>query len=176
MRSIECKARFNDFYNATYQSAMIYCLSKTGDFINSEDLLTDAYYTVYKAIIKDKNGKLQQPEKVLHKALNERISRYWKKHKKEQVLPLLQETSQAWLTTELDITAQKAERQMVVQDVLEFVSTQPELHRRTFAMYFYLDMAKEEIAKELGVSVDTVAKYIDCILQRINDNVLIDHE
>lgn len=178
MKKVERKARFNAFYHATYDQAMAYCMAKTGDFINGEDLLEDAYYAVYKKILKDKKGQLHEPERYLYAALDARIEQYWKKHRKEQFLaPAEDEVSlDAMLELEFDLTEETAVKQMLVQDILEFVSAQPAPMRRAFAMYFYLEQAMEEIAAELGVSTVAAQNYLYHLLQAVRENCLEDYE
>lgn len=177
MKKVELKARFNSFYNSSYLRAMAWCMAQTGDFINGEDLLADAYYAVYKKFLKDKNGAFQDPEKYLFSMLEKDLEKYWKKHRKEsEPAPGGEVDCEALLETELNLTEEAAVKQMLVQDVLEFVSAQPAVMRRAFAMYFYLDMTLEETAAALGISTEAVKRELSRLLQSIRDEFLEDYE
>ncbi|MBQ8893039.1 MAG: RNA polymerase sigma factor [Clostridia bacterium] len=179
MKKVELKARFNSFYNTTYPQAMAYCMAKTGDFVNSEDLLADSYYAIYKRFLKDKNDEIQEPEKYLYTVLKNRIAKYWKKHSKELQVSVSSDDDSLFesvLETEFDLTAETAIKQMLVQDILEYVSSQPAPMRRAFAMHFYLGMTIDETAAELKVPVTTARNYIYRMLQRVKDNFLEDYE
>jgi RNA polymerase sigma factor (sigma-70 family) len=179
MKKDELKSRFNDFYKKTYPDAMRYCMSKTGDFLNSEDLLADVYYEVYKRFIKDKNGEIREPERYLYTALKNRVSKYWNKDCKEslRLVEIGDETDfEEFLSTELELTEETAMKQMLVQDILEYVSECPLPQRRAFAMHFYLGMSLNEVSKELDVPITSVRNYIYRLLKEIRENFLEEYE
>lgn len=179
MKKVELKERFNSFYNKTYSQAMAYCVAKTGDFVNGEDLLADVYYELYKRFMKDKNGEIKEPEKYLYTVLKNRVSKYWKKHSKEQTVTVSVDDDTVFedlLETEFDLTAETALKRMLLQDILEYVSSQPVPIRRAFAMHFYLGFTLEETAKELRLPITTVRNYIYRLLSEIRDTFLDDFE
>ena len=55
MKGKELKEYFNSFYNDTYSATLSYCLKKTGDFLDLEDLVVSSYSQLYKLIKKSKN-------------------------------------------------------------------------------------------------------------------------
>ncbi len=178
MKRVELQAHFSRFYHRTYPQAMAYCLAKTGDFINSEDLLSETYYAVYKYFLNKKDG-VKDPDRYLFTVLKNQIDKYWKKHRKdkqENIPPEEYEQLTVLLETELDLTAEKAVKQMLIQDVLEFVSTQPALLRRAFAIHFYLGMTIEETAEELELPVATARNYIYHLLKKVREEFLEDFE
>ncbi len=176
MKKNELISKFNAFYKETYPSAMRYCMVKTGDFVNSEDLLADTYYAIYKSFLKDKNGELRSPEDYLFKVLKNRIAQYWKKQRITEPLPEAGDEYEALLQTELNLTEEQAMKQMLLQDILEFVSEQPPLMRRAFTMHFYFDMSIEETANELEVSVAAARNYIYRLLCKVKENYLEKYE
>ncbi len=178
MKRAEFKAWFNTFYNKTYSGAMAYCMAKTGDFVNSEDLLADAYYTFYKQASKPKSW-IQEPEHYFFKVLKNKISKYWEKHRKE--LQLVESAGdddfdETLIEMEFDLTAEFVLKQMLLQDILEFVSSQPAPMRRAFTLHFYLEKTIEETAGELGVSVAAARNYIYRTLKLIRENFMEDYE
>lgn len=175
MKRIDVETSFNSFYNQTYNSAMQYCLMKTGDFINSEDLLSNAYYAIYKRLAKDDAGEIEDLNRYLFTVLKNCISKYWKKHRKDLLMTVSSDDEQnyeALLETDLNLTEETAEREMLLQDILEFVSTQPAPMRRAFIMHFYMDKSIEECAKELDSPVTTVRNHIYRLLHKIQKNFL----
>ncbi len=178
MKRTEFKAWFNTFYNKTYSGAMAYCMAKTGDFVNSEDLLAEAYYAFYKQAIKS-GVTIEEPEKYFFKVLKNKIAKYWEKHRKELQFAESAEDGGHYenlLETELDLTADAALKQMLLQDILEFVSSQPAPMRRAFALHFYLGKTIEETAAELAVSVPAARNYIYRTLKLIREKFLEDYE
>ncbi len=176
MKRIELQAHFNRFYNQTYPKAMAYCMAQTGDFLNGEDLLAEAYYVVYRRFMNKKTA-ISDPEGYLLTALDNQISKYWKKRRKELEVDIpLEKTEQLdlLLETELALTEEKAMKQMLVHDVLEFVSVQPPLMRRAFAVHFYLGKTIEETAAELGISVAVTRNYLYSLLKMIQEEFLED--
>jgi len=178
MKRAEFKAWFNTFYNKTYNGAMTYCMAKTGDFVNSEDLLAEAYYSFYKHASKMRTG-IEEPDKYFFKVLRNKISKYWEKHRKE--LPITEmpeefDTLDSLLEIELDLTADVAMKRMLLQDILEFVSSQPALMRRAFALHFYLGRTIEETAADLNVSVSAARNYIYRTLKLVREEFLEDYE
>ncbi len=178
MKKVELQAKFSQFYNQPYSKAMSYCMARTGDFINCEDLLSDAYYAVYKRFL-NKKDPIDDPEHYLLTVLKNRISKYWKKHSKElQIKIPIEEAEQldVLLETEFDITEEKAVKQMLIQDILEFVSGQPPLMRRAFTIHFYLGKSIEETAADLKLPVSTARNYIYRLLKKIREEFLEDYE
>lgn len=178
MNHAERKKKFDDFYQKTYQNAMVYCIGKTGDFINGEDLLAEAYYDVYQQFSKDKTGELLNSERSLVSALKKTISQYWEKHRRDLILEETVEggSIESLLNTDLDLTEEAVIRRMLVQDILEYVSVQPAPLRRAFALYFYLGKTLEETASELKVPVLTAQNYLCRILREIEENFLEEYE
>lgn len=179
MKRVELKARFNSFYNESYPRAMAYCIAMTGDFINGEDILADTYYNVYKRVLKDKKGEIKDLDGYLFSSLKNRIATYWKKHQKERSVsvPLEEwENLGEILYTEFDLTAETAVKQMLVQDILEYVSSRPLVMRRAFAMHFYLGHTLEETAIQLQLPVSTVRNYIYRLLREVRENFLDEYE
>lgn len=178
MKREQFKSWFDTFYNKTYSGAMAYCLAKTGDFMNAEDLLADAYYAFYKQAAKVK-GEIKEPDRYFFKVLKNRISKYWKKHQKELRFTELEDNVIPYedlLQTELDLTPEMAMKQMLLQDILEYVSKLPAPMRRAFAMHFYLGKTIEETAAELKVSVPSARNYIYRTLKKIRENFLEEYE
>ena len=178
MKRIELEAKFNSFYNKTYQSAMTYCLAKTGDFINGEDILADVYYAIYKRLLKT-NDEIEDLERYLFTALKNRISKYWEKHKRELLMTVSADDEDQYetlLETDFQLTEETAVRQMLLQDILEFVSAQPAPMLRAFALHFYLGKTVEETAEELSVPVTTARNYIYRLLRKVKDTFLEDYE
>lgn len=179
MKKAELNQKFDAFYQRTYRSAMVYCLAKTGDFINCEDLLTDAYLAVYKKFAKSSKEPLKEPERVLSTALKNSVSNYWEKHRKDLKLSVTEEKRtdyETLLQTELDLTEDMVVRKMLQEDIVEFVSTRPVLMRRAFVLRFYLDRSIEETAAELKVSVSDVCRCLYGLLQEIRENFLEEFE
>ena len=177
MKKVELEAKFNAFYNDTYRNAMKYCLAKTGDFINSEDLLTDVYYAVYKIMMKEKSGEIENPEGYLFIALKNRIAKYWVKHRKEQLTTVSADEEvpfETLLDTDLALTEEKAMQKMLLQDIIEYVSAQPAPLRRAFIMHFYLGYTVEETADELNVPVSTARNYIYRLLKNVKETFCTD--
>lgn len=178
MKRVELQARFSRFYNQTYPQAMAYCLAKTGDFINSEDLLSETYYAVYKRFL-NKKEEIREPERYLFTVLKNQIAKYWKKHRREQEKTISleeQEHLEALLETELELTEERVVKQMLIQDVLEYVSAQPALMRRAFTIHFYLGRTIEETATELEIPVVTARNYIYRLLKKVKEEFLEDYE
>ena len=175
MKRIDLETSFNSFYNQTYKSAMQYCLMKTGDFINSEDLLSDAYYAIYKRISKEDAGEIEDLNRYLFTVLKNGISKYWKKHRRDLLMTVSsddEDNYEALLETDFNLTEETAEREMLLQDILEFVSKQPAPMRRAFTMHFYLDKSIEECAKELDAPVTTVRNHIYRLLHKVQDHFM----
>ncbi|MBQ4052341.1 MAG: sigma-70 family RNA polymerase sigma factor [Clostridia bacterium] len=168
------KNKFNEFYESTYPKAMAYCMGKTGDFLNGEDLLTDAYYELYRMFLKEKNGCPKEPEILLFATLKKRISKYWNKHRKDLDVEIPEEKGSlgAYLSAELDLSAEDEAARMLVLDILEYVSVAPAPLRRAFTLYFYLGKNLEETAAELKVSVHTAENYLCAILREIHEEFL----
>ena len=178
MKKAELKSRFNDFYNKTYPDAMRYCIAKTGDFLNSEDLLSDVYYELYKRFLKSKE-EIREPERYLYTALKNRVSKYWNKHCKEteRLVDLGDEGNlEELLSTELELTEETVIKRMLIQDILEYVSGCPLAQRRAFAMHFYLGLSLAEVSKELDAPVTTVRNYIYRTLKDVRENFLEEYE
>ena len=179
MKKAELNQKFDAFYDRTYRSAMVYCLSKTGDFINCEDLLSDAYLVVYKRFAKSSKEPLKEPERFLTTVLKNSIAKYWEKHRKDLKLPLQVEEKtdyETLLQTELELAEETVIRRMLQEEIVEFVSTQPVPMRRAFALRFYLGKSIEETAGELKVPTATVRSYLYCLLQEIRANFLEEFE
>ncbi len=179
VKKAELNQKFNAFYERTYRSAMVYCLAKTGDFLNCEDLLTDAYLAVYKKFIKSSKEPLKDPERVLSSVLKSSVAKYWEKHRKDLKLSVPEEKRtdyETLLQTELELTEEQVVRKMLQEDIVEFVSTQPVPMRRAFALCFYLDRSIEETAAELKVSTSEVCRYLYGLLQEIRENFLEEFE
>ncbi len=179
MKREELEAKFNSFYDETYEKAMSFCMAKTGDFINSEDLLADAYYSIYKRFSSRKEEELRDPKKYLFTVLKNQIAKYWVKHKKEQQCTVSADDETAFealLETEFDLTEKTAIDRMLIEDILEFVSVQPGPQRRAFTMHFYLGKTIEETAAELELPVSTVRNYLYRLLKKIKDNFLQEYE
>lgn len=178
MKRSEFKAWFNTFYNKTYNGAMAYCMAKTGDFVNSEDLLAEAYYSFYKYASKPKSG-IEEPDKYFFKVLKNKIAKYWEKHRKELLMtemPEDYESLESLLDVDLDLTAEVALKRMLLQDILEYVSSLPAPMRRAFALHFYLGRTIEETASELNVSVTAARNYIYRTLKLVREEFLEDYE
>ena len=178
MKRSEFKSWFDTFYDKTYAGAMAYCLAKTGDFINSEDLLADAYFSLYKRVSKTK-APVSDPQAYLFKILKNRIAKYWMKHSKEKELFISENDAtqyESLLELELDLTAETATKQMLLQDIMEYISTCTPMMRRAFTLHFILERSIEDTAKELGVSVAAARNYIYRTLQSVRENFLEDYE
>ena len=174
MKKSEFKTWFDTFYNQTYTAAMRYCMAKTGDFVNSEDLLADAYYSFYKHASKPKSV-IDDPVNYFFKVLKNEISKYWTKHRKEQVMIESADdgdTYDSLMDTEFDLTAEAAMKQMLLQDILEYVSKFPAPMRQAFALRFYLGKSIEETAAELKVSVPAARNYIYRTLKEIRERFM----
>ncbi len=168
------KEAFDLFYQQTYSESMTYCMGETGDFLNGEDLLVDAYYEVYRAFMKAKKELPQNLSALLNEAMKKRLAKYWDKHRKDLLLDEEEEQSSlaAYLYDELDLTDDEAKERLLVLDILEFVSMEPAPLRRAFAYYFYLGKSLEETAVGLRVSVHTAENYLCMILHRIREEFL----
>lgn len=178
MKRAQFKSWFDTFYNRTYSGALAYCMAKTGDFMNAEDLLADAYYAFYKQAAKSK-GEIKEPDHYFFKILKNRISKYWKKHRKDLHFSEIEEHGIQYedlLQTELDITPEMAMKRMLLQDILEYVSKLPAPMRRAFTMHFYLGKTIEETAAELSVSLPAARNYIYRTLNQIRENFLEEYE
>ena len=178
MKRAQFKSWFDTFYNRTYSGAMAYCMAKTGDFLNAEDLLADAYYAFYKQASKARE-EIKEPDRYFFKVLKNRISKYWKKHQKELRFTDMEEDGLQYeelLQTELDLTPELAMKQMLLQDILEYVSKLPAPMRRSFTLHFYLGKTIEETAAELEVSIPAARNYIYRTLKQIRENFLEEYE
>lgn len=176
MKRTELDQLFNQFYKDSYRNALYYCMSKTGDFVNTEDILADAYFALYKQMGK---ATIENLDSYFHTVLKNEIAKYWKKHRKELTLPLEGEDGQNYevlLETEFNITEEAALRSMLVQDILEYISKQPAVMRRAFVIHFYFEKTLEETAAELGVSVPNVRNYIYRLLGRVKTEFMEDYQ
>lgn len=179
MKKAELERKFDRFYKDTYQNALYYCMAKTGDFINSEDILADAYYSIYKRMKKMEENEIESPEQYLYAVLKNKVAAYWKKHRKELLATVSvddEENYEPLLETEFNITEETATRKMLLQDILEFVSVQPAAIRRAFVIHFYLGKTLEETAEELDVSVSNVRNYIYRLLKKIKEEFMEEYE
>ncbi len=175
MKRKELKEYFNLFYNNTYSATLSYCLKKTGDFLNLEDLVASSYYQLYKLIKKSKTIDQPTANKLLKKAVDGTLDRYWKKHKKDLTFKKKQNpqhTLEEYLAAEIDVTEEEATQMMLCQDVLEYVSDQPMMFRRAFVLYFYYEMNLDAIAVELNLPQEDVLYCLVTILKRIKKNIL----
>ncbi len=174
----ERKKRFDDFYQKTYQASMVRVLTKTGDFLNAEDLLAEAYYSVYRLFMKDKKGEMKSPERCLAESLKKVLSAYGAKHRKEWSVECSEESRslRELLSVELELDAEEISRRMLSEDILEFVSSRPLLLRRAFVLYLYFSCSLEEIAAELKCSVSEAEQYLCMILGQIKDEFLEPYE
>ncbi len=176
MKRTELEQLFNQFYKESYHGALYYCMAKTGDFINAEDILADAYFALYKRMGKPGIENLNQ---YFYAVLKNEIAKYWKKHSKELALPLDADDGQDYerlLETEFDLTEETAMRNMLVQDILEYISKQPAVMRRAFVIHFYFEKTLAETAAELSVSVPNVRNYIYRLLNKIKNEFLEDYQ
>ena len=172
MKRNETDQLFNQFYKESYCDALYYCMSKTADFINAEDLLANAYFSLYKQV---KKGNVENLKQYFYAVLKNEISTYWKKHRKELIIPLEDENGldfEGFLETDFSITEDSALRNMLVQDILEYISKQPALMRRAFVIHFYFEKTLEETAAELGVTVPNVRNYIYRLLKKVKSQFL----
>jgi len=172
MKRAELDQLFNQFYKESYRDALYYCMAKTGDFVNTEDILADAYFALYKRMKKAGIVGLKQ---YFYVVLKNEIASYWKKHRKELTVPLEDENGQEYellLETDFNITADSAMRNMLVQDILEYISKQPAVMRRAFVIHFYFEKTLEETATELGVTVPNVRNYIYRLLRKVKDEFM----
>ncbi len=179
MNRAELEKKFNQFYNETYHDALYYCMAKTGDFINNEDILSNAYYAIYKRMRKVEGEQINALTAYLYTVLKNELARYWQKHRKDLMMTVCEDEVgdyETLLETELNITEETAVRNMLVQDVLEFISGQPALMRRAFVIHFYFGKTLEETAQELDISVSNVRNYIYRLLHKVKEEFLEEYE
>ncbi len=179
MKKVKQEARFNRFYQETYEKAMVYCLAKTGDFVNGEDLLADVYYAIYKRLLKGKEQEIGNLEAYLFTVLKNRIAKYWKRHRRELVMTAAaneEEGLEQLLCTDFQLTEETAIQKMLLQDILEYVSGSQALMRRAFTLHFYLGKTVEETALELEIPVTTARNYIYRLLREVRERFLEEYE
>lgn len=163
---------FESIYQLSYNYLYVCALKIIPEEEEAKDVLQDAYIDIYRGL-----HNLKDAEKFLNWAamiVNRKCFAYLKKHNRIQMADL-SEDSEEIENLEADeefipeIYMQNKEKQRLLGNIIDGLS---EMQRLCIIGYFFNQQTQEEIAKELGIPVNTVKTNISRGKAKIKTEVL----
>ena len=165
---------FNEVYDKNYNEVYSYILAKTGDIDRSPEILNDAFAAFYKAILSRKKDDIENKRAYLYSIVKNRLAAYYAERSNNAFS--LDDTSEdenydvlieKALSEQLCSVEQEAEQNILIRDILTYISSFSLPQRQAFTLRFIFDLPMEEIARELGVSKACAGNYIYRTLAKV---------
>lgn len=147
-----------DFFEKHYNSIYKWCLYKTNNIVDAEDLFQDINYQLIKA--KSKGIVINDEEKFIHK-----ISYYtWCKKIRQKYnsmtnIALTEELENIIKDDKVDILKQ-IEFDEIKELLNKHIVNLDEKQKNCIELYYYQDLSIKEIAKALNIKEDLVKYYL----------------
>ena len=149
---------FRGVYEATYEDMLRYAIIKTRRPADVEDILQNAYSKFFSRITRRGHGDIEDPKAYLMSILLKELSAFYRfkiirAEKERHITDGMAELS-------LDDIEDSAINTELLGKVWNEIASAPAKSYKAFVLYYYLDMAVADIARELNLSESAVKSRI----------------
>lgn len=155
---------FEQLYEDTYASAVLFVTRRCGDPAQIPDILQETYTEVYRVLLRKGRAYFKNPQALVLHIAKTRLHRYysWKEHLR-CLVPLFcgtPEDEAEYENPQIDFADRTVEEQLEdraqLAAIWDCVRRKPPLTQKIFYLYYYLDLTTRQIALELGMNESTV--------------------
>jgi len=181
MRKSIATAKFNQFYDMTYDDAVAFIAGKTGciDIVN--DILIDTYSAVYNQLLKIKTCNDEQIQNYFFICLKDSINNYWidrddTSYFDKNIIDDININSEKILSeildTDIDLSEQQATEKLLFNKINSYIMQQNDLKRKSFILHFYYGYPTKQVSKLLAVPINAINNSLISTLKEIRSNFL----
>ena len=155
---------FQLLFEQYYDNLLLYCYHILGDLDAAEDIVQDCFISLWNS--KRLHSFTGDLERFIFKMVKNRALIFLKEHKKRQEVQV--SFSQDNTTDDGDI---KDVNQKEIETLHQTINKLPEKSRKVFLMACLNDKSYQEIADELGTSINTVKTQMKTALKFLRENL-----
>ncbi len=149
---------FRRVYEATYEDMLRYAVIKTRRPADIEDILQNAYSKFFSRITRRGHGDIEDPRAYLMSILQKELSAFYR-------FKMIRAERERHITDGMaELSLEDMEDSAINADMLDRVwkeiASAPAKSYKAFVLYYYLDMAVADIARELNLSESAVKSRI----------------
>lgn len=162
------KTVYKNVFNHFYKGLVVYANNFLFDQQTSEDVVQEAFISLWE---NSKNIEIKTSLKAyLYAMVRNKCLNYLKSIKITDDLNLIDLNSAIILEDDLDIISEE-EKTIVYAQILKIIETFPESMKQIFKLKFIENYKYNEIADELGISVNTVKTQLKRARLKINEAI-----
>jgi RNA polymerase sigma factor (sigma-70 family) len=171
-------SRFNEIYDSTYKSVMLYIASKCSNAADIGDIAQEVYIDVYETLRKRGVGYARSDRAVVMKIAQRKLSQHYSRMERMKMfvpLHVASEDGDEALLPELEaeVDAFRIEDyvidQMMADSARRIIKHKPEDVKRVLYMFYDLGLTIAEIAKALSMSESNVKHKIYRTLSELRE-------
>lgn len=154
---------FNDIYDSTNRKVIIYITAKCNNTDDISDIFQETYMELYSVLVKRGVNYIKNYEAFVMKIVKQKVYRYYSILERFKLMVSISTFNKNG--EELNIADFKADS-FILEDVIcdkdmvaqvnEFLSKKPEVIKKIFYLYYYLNLSIKEIAKLLILNESNV--------------------
>lgn len=149
---------FNNIYDSTHRKILVYITAKCSDTVDISDIFQDTYMEFYRILLKRGSSYVKNSEALLMKIAKQKISRYYSKMDKIKSISFLKistkinnEATYTYPADEFNLEETVINNELI-GEVRMFLNKKPEVVKKIFYLFYYLDTTIPQIASLLSVS------------------------
>ena len=146
----ELDRAFNEIYDSTYRSTLIYVTAKCHNTEDIADILQETYTELYKVMLSRGSDYIKEPAAFVRKVAKSKVYRHYSFFERIKNNMSINEIEEVFCECDFDLENTVIDR-LTVEEAEKHIFSKPLITQKIFCMYFSLDMTISEISEALGV-------------------------
>ena len=141
---------FNEIYDSTYRSTLIYVTAKCHNTEDIADILQETYTELYTVICRRGADYIKDINAFVRKVAKSKVYRHYSFFERIKNNTSINEIEDVFCEDEFDLENTVMDK-LTVEEAEKHIFSKPLITQKIFCMYFSLDMTISEISEALGV-------------------------
>lgn len=159
---------FNQIYDSTYRTTLIYVTAKCGNTEDIADIMQETYTELYRVILYRGTDYVKEPSAFVRKIAKSKVYRHYSLFKRIRSNIAMTELDEVFTEDSFDLENTVIDK-LTVSEVEKHIFTKPLITQKIFCMYFSLDMTISEISEALSVGESYVKNRLYRTLRELRE-------
>ena len=154
---------FEEMYQATYEKALFFVLTKCGKVLEAEDILQETYAELFHVLAEKGENYITSPEGFVMQLAKSKIYRYYSEKERRKACVYVEDIELPEVDEMFGTAGVRAVEwedalldKLTAGEVMEYLAGKDELTKEIFYQHYFAGKTLEEIAKSCGVKKSTV--------------------